>query len=732
MDGSNLTKLTNNSSITPCYEGLKSSFCHSDQYQEYIVYSKRVWQGFGYGKWDVFRFDVQTSEEINLTNSPDKDEYDPVFRSIFDEKEGFIFYSANVFSENAADVWSAYYNTEDIENTNLSLVFWTGNFNTTEKTGEIDFISKDKLAAQTTGEIISIKDTRIVYTNGDIYGTYIYRSDNDGTTWETEVISHVEQFHKTVFAIDPTGGKIIYGENNLPSIFSSQLVRINHDGTPKTTFAQSTTPNNKIKDACWSPDGRWVVFVKQQEDIGKYGIYAKMATQDINQSDTGLLTDVSAYDIEHPCFSPSGTELVFSQKTTSNSSYDIYMLSIRINDTTSINTGILTQLTYTSTIDERHPSYSPDGKKIMFLSNNPLADIDQIYTMDTNGSGLELVVAGTNDEGQDINLRKPVFGIANDNPDSYYIAYISDNADSSTTIKIATLPKIDSTPGDGKNLATLYQDTGLKPSNISENFTWGRKRNKGTIVAQRIISEKTAKNQTFQYKIAIDVDEAAPPNAYTLEEIVSENFSNIQVSIDGSALFNPDPDITTNPGYKIIKILFGVGLNGGVKDHVVIFQMDAPNEIGNAFIEGKIRYNLEGPSPMGTPTISVISGNSSISISNPFIPVDIYTNENAKSSDGIIGDWDILYAIDAWANNNQLSGFGIRWPMDINNWDMIMLAIIDIWTSPSGTQGTHTGGLASDPSIEAGEYQYIGPYLYTTGGGIGINEMYWTQGKWVD
>jgi len=708
LDGTNLTNLTNNTAITPQYGRLTFGNVNT------LFYAKRVYTGFGYGKWDLFIRNIYAGQEVNISNTAELDEYDPKFVSTENFWAGHVFYSGNEIGI-GHDCWSMRFAgawDSGIESVKMQ---WTGSFTTTEYAGQIDFISASALIPEA-GRVINVQDTRIVYTAGG--NKVIYRSDNDGTNWDNPgtAISTIS-VDKFVSDMDSTGGKIIYGFDSVPQT----LIRANHDGSGEVTFAQGTSAGNEIKDACWSPDGRWVVFVKR-EKINKYGIYAKMANQDTAQVDTPLLTDISSTDVQHPSFSPDGTMLVFSKRDIGGT-YDIYTLGIKTDDGTSIYPGTLKQITYTPAISEMQPSYSPDGKKIIFLSDNP-AGINQIYTTDTNGSSRELVVEG----GQNLNINYPLFGDVNVETNIYYIGYVSDNPASGTrTIKIARLPKIDPTPGDGENLATLYQDTGLEPTN--DKFIWGIKREKGTIVAQRNLSKRTAKNQDFQYSVVIDVDETIMLNGYTLEEIITADFltSDIFVSIDGSAFSAPVVyDDSPSQGYRTIKIAFSPFQNGGVKDHTVRIKMKAPNSTGIQPIEGDIKYMIDGIA-----NTAVISGNSSISISSPFIPVDVYTLENEEGSDGIIGDWDLLYAIDAWTNSRQLSGFGIKWPEDIENWDGILLALIDIWASPAGTKGTHTGGSASTASSVPGEYQYIGLYVYTPPA-VGKSEMYWTQGKWLE
>ncbi|MGB9643128.1 MAG: hypothetical protein ACPL3Q_08030, partial [Candidatus Ratteibacteria bacterium] len=89
---------------------------------------------------------------------------------------------------------------------------------------------------------------------------------------------------------------------------------------------------------------------------------------------------------------------------------------------------------------------------------------------------------------------------------------------------------------------------------------------------------------------------------------------------------------------------------------------------------------------------------------------------------------------DKWAVNGQFTEYGGGWPSNpSSNWDNIILAVIDIWASPAGTQGYRSGGQVADASTVAGEYQFVGPNTYKKGAtGTPVSEMYWTQGKWND
>jgi len=153
------------------------------------------------------------------------------------------------------------------------------------------------------------------------------------------------------------------------------------------------------------------------------------------------------------------------------------------------------------------------------------------------------------------------------------------------------------------------------------------------------------------------------------------------------------------------------------------------------------------------------------------MPVDIYdpddnapdssgnrvSNGNTTEPNGIIDDYDLLYAIDCWVLDKQLQGYGPKWPSDINNWDNIILAVINIWSDDDGDgwiEQSNSGNWDSYQQVHAdlgggvqtkpGEYVFIGDTdsdgtvdCYHNDGSTNANvggpdyaEMYWTQGEW--
>jgi hypothetical protein len=126
-------------------------------------------------------------------------------------------------------------------------------------------------------------------------------------------------------------------------------------------------------DPDWSPDGRKVAFASNREEDTGFQIYV----MNVDGSDQKRLGDVQPGDNSHPTWSPDGSQIVFQSKRDTNldpqdDNFDIYVMNSDGDD--------IKQLT-THGADDSEPSWSPDGRKIAFLSER--SGQDEIYLMDS-------------------------------------------------------------------------------------------------------------------------------------------------------------------------------------------------------------------------------------------------------------------------------------------------------------------------------------------------------------
>jgi TolB protein len=150
----------------------------------------------------------------------------------------------------------------------------------------------------------------------------------------------------------------------------SEIDLINVDGT---NFKRLVSDLNMNGYPDWSPDGKQLAFSSSVWNEHR----TKLGTSDIyfvNLDGTNLtkLTSSPADDYS-PAWSPDGKKLAFVSKR--HGSADIYIVHME--------DKIAKQITLNSESDEDHPTWSPDSNFIAFDSNrdNPLGDI---YRMDVN------------------------------------------------------------------------------------------------------------------------------------------------------------------------------------------------------------------------------------------------------------------------------------------------------------------------------------------------------------
>jgi Tol biopolymer transport system component len=123
-------------------------------------------------------------------------------------------------------------------------------------------------------------------------------------------------------------------------------------------------------DLAWSPDGKQLAFVCDGE------IYT-LDTDGIEQNVRRLTSDF--VDDRYPTFSPDGEWLAFSSTRSGRADHDIYKLNLK--------TGELVQLT-TSWTDDVAPAWSPDGATIVFSAGN------MITLMQPDGTGIDVLFQG--------------------------------------------------------------------------------------------------------------------------------------------------------------------------------------------------------------------------------------------------------------------------------------------------------------------------------------------------
>jgi Tol biopolymer transport system component len=153
-----------------------------------------------------------------------------------------------------------------------------------------------------------------------------------------------------------------------------EIYSMNDDGSDVTRLTDNDANDF---DPSWSPDGEKIAFVSFRDDSNNMEIYVMNA----DGSDQTRLTDNDDALDREPSWSPDGEKIVFASNRDGN--YEIYTMNADGSDQT--------RLTDNDDALDREPSWSPDGEKIAFVSDrdstgegDEVGDVNAIYSLDAD------------------------------------------------------------------------------------------------------------------------------------------------------------------------------------------------------------------------------------------------------------------------------------------------------------------------------------------------------------
>ena len=229
---------------------------------------------------------------------------------------------------------------------------------------------------------------------------------------------------------------------------------------------QRLTNNRKNDwDPSWSPDGTCIVFISQRD--GNFEIYV-MDTEAGNERN--LTKNLN--DDRDPSWSPDGERIVFASDRDKKVKNSVSLYEIYVMDTEAGNERNLTK----NLNDDRYPSWSPDGERIVFSSRrdghfrSKFGITSEIYVMDADGQNQQRL---TNNRRYD---RYPSWS-----PDGKRITFASDRRGDLGNFEIYVMD------ADGQNQQRLTnnpfsdRDPSWSPDGKHITFTSYRDHNKGEI-----------------------------------------------------------------------------------------------------------------------------------------------------------------------------------------------------------------------------------------------------------
>jgi TolB protein len=180
----------------------------------------------------------------------------------------------------------------------------------------------------------------------------------------------------------PDYQKVVFSSKRRAGTY--EIFVMNADGTDVTPV---TTAVNGSSDEypSWSPDGSKIFFSRWVPD--GYAFHDDIYS--VNANGTGL-TKITNFRFggifTEPSVSPDGKRILVSAILSGNSWGDGHIYSM-----TTSGTG-LTQITNTP-VGEGSPRWSPDGTKIVFVSNFGYPDKRDIATINADGTGFKTVMS---------------------------------------------------------------------------------------------------------------------------------------------------------------------------------------------------------------------------------------------------------------------------------------------------------------------------------------------------
>ena len=202
-------------------------------------------------------------------------------------------------------------------------------------------------------------------------GWYFFSRGKSAASWSEIRIAPLNGLpHESDAAFSPDGAQVAFawsgGTPNRVHIYVSQI-------GAESPRRLTSSPWWEIAPV-WSPDGKYIAFMRFAEDESLGGIYVASAVGGSERKVYPLMPNHTSKEID---WSPDGKYLAFGERASPGDPVRIYLLSLDTlekHPITSPPPGIL---------GDGNPAFSPDGKNIAFMRDT--LDTQEIFVMPAQG-----------------------------------------------------------------------------------------------------------------------------------------------------------------------------------------------------------------------------------------------------------------------------------------------------------------------------------------------------------